>query len=139
MITNQFFLEILKAVCLSVDWVPQLIQKSFSTKEQKLVQRFETEIVGDTCNASYPFPSKLFVLRIGEMDISDNWTSEKTLKYCILMTLDIWQVFLLLHFIDQGQRRTIMDQKSNVHLQVVQGDSPIKYGPKTLKHPWSIS
>ena len=24
-------------------------------------------------------------------------------------------------------------------LEVVQGDFPIKYGPKTLKHPWSIS
>ena len=35
--------------------------------------------------------------------------------------------------------RTIMDQNSNVNLQVVQGDFPIKYGPKTLKHPWSIS
>ena len=32
-----------------------------------------------------------------------------------------------------------MDQISNVNLQVVQGDFPIKYGPKTLKHPWSIS
>ena len=32
-----------------------------------------------------------------------------------------------------------MDQNSNVNLQVVQGDFPIKYGPKTLKHPWSIS
>ena len=34
------------------------------------------------------------------------------------------------------QGRTIMDQNSNVDLQVVQGDFPIKYGPKTLKHPW---
>ena len=32
-----------------------------------------------------------------------------------------------------------MDQNSNVNLQVVQGDFPVKYGPKTLKHPWSIS
>ena len=32
-----------------------------------------------------------------------------------------------------------MDKHSNVNLQVVQGDFPIKYGPKTLKHPWSIS
>ena len=53
MITNNnFFLEILKAVCLSVDWVPKLIQKFFPTMEQKLVQRCETEIVADACNAS---------------------------------------------------------------------------------------
>ena len=32
-----------------------------------------------------------------------------------------------------------MEQNSNVYLQVVQGDSPIKYGPKTLKQLWSIS
>ena len=54
MITNHnFFLEILKAVCLSVDWVPKLIQKFFPTMEQKLVQRCETDIVADACNASY--------------------------------------------------------------------------------------
>ena len=54
MITNHnFFLEILKAVCLSVDWVPKLIQKSFPTIEQKLVQRYETKVVADACNASY--------------------------------------------------------------------------------------
>ena len=54
MITNtNFFLEILKAVCLSVDWVPKLIQKFFPTMEQKLVQRCETKIVADACNASY--------------------------------------------------------------------------------------
>ena len=53
MITNRiFFLEILKAVCLSVDWAPKLIQNNFSTMEQKLVQCFETEIVADACNAS---------------------------------------------------------------------------------------
>ena len=32
-----------------------------------------------------------------------------------------------------------MDRNSNVNLQVLQGDFPIKYGPKTLKHPWTIS
>ena len=32
-----------------------------------------------------------------------------------------------------------MDQNSNVDLLVVQGDFRIKYGPKTPKHPWSIS
>ena len=32
-----------------------------------------------------------------------------------------------------------MDQNSNVNLIVVEGDFPIKYGPKTLKPPWSIS
>ena len=52
MITNHnFFLEILKAVCLSVNWVPKLIQKSFQTMEQKLVQRCETKVVADACNA----------------------------------------------------------------------------------------
>ena len=53
MITNHnFFLEILKAVCLSVDWVQKLIQNFFSTMEKKLVQRSESEIVADDCNAS---------------------------------------------------------------------------------------
>ena len=51
--TNHFFLEILKVVCLSVDWVPKLILKNFPTMEQKLVQRCETEAVVDACNASY--------------------------------------------------------------------------------------
>ena len=32
-----------------------------------------------------------------------------------------------------------MDQNSNVNLQVVQGNFQLKYGPNTLKHPWSIS
>ena len=32
-----------------------------------------------------------------------------------------------------------MDQNSNIYLQVVQGDFLITYGPKTQKHPWSIS
>ena len=54
MITNHnFFLKILKAVCLSVDLVPKLTQKRFPTIEQKLVQRCETEVVADACNASY--------------------------------------------------------------------------------------
>ena len=54
MITNHnFFLQILKAACLSVDWIPKLIQKIFPTMEQKLIQRCETEIVADACNASY--------------------------------------------------------------------------------------
>ena len=38
----------------------------------------------------------------------------------------------------QAQGPTIMDQNSNVNLQVVQVDFPIKYGPKTFKHPWLI-
>ena len=46
------FLGILKAVCLSVDWVQKLIQNKFLIMEQKLVQRCETEIVADACNAS---------------------------------------------------------------------------------------
>ena len=47
-----FFLEITKVVCLSINWVPKLIQKIFLTMEQKLVQRCETEVVADACNAS---------------------------------------------------------------------------------------
>ena len=47
------FLEILRAVCRIVDWVPKLIQKSFQTMEQKYVQRCETKVVVDACNASY--------------------------------------------------------------------------------------
>ena len=39
MITDHIFLEILKAVCLEM--------------EQKLVQRCETEIVANDCDASY--------------------------------------------------------------------------------------
>ena len=50
-----FFLEILKAVCLSFDWVPKLIQINFQTMEQKLVQRCETEVDGDACKASYVY------------------------------------------------------------------------------------
>ena len=46
------FLELLKTVCLSVDWVPKLIQKSFQTMEQKLVQRCETKVVADAYNTS---------------------------------------------------------------------------------------
>ena len=54
MITNHnFCLDIVKAVCLSVDWVPKLIQKSFKTMEQKFVQRCETKVVADACNAWY--------------------------------------------------------------------------------------
>ena len=48
-----FFLEIPKAVCLSVDWVPKLILKICPTMKQKLVQRCETEVVADACNASF--------------------------------------------------------------------------------------
>ena len=51
-IQTTFFLEILRAVCLSVDWVPKLVQKSFQTMEQKSVQRCETKVVADACNAS---------------------------------------------------------------------------------------
>ena len=48
MITNQMCLkEILKAVCLSVDWVPKFIQKSFQTMEQKIVQCCENKVVED--------------------------------------------------------------------------------------------
>ena len=51
-IANPIFLEILKAVCLSFDWVPKLIQISFQTMEQKLAQRCETKVDGDACKAS---------------------------------------------------------------------------------------
>ena len=47
------FLEILKAVCLSVDLVPKVIQKFSQKMEQKLVPRCETEIVANACHASY--------------------------------------------------------------------------------------
>ena len=54
MITNQIiFKENLKDVCLSIDWAIKLIKKSFPTMEQKLVQRCETKVVADACNASY--------------------------------------------------------------------------------------
>ena len=53
MITNHnFFLEILKAVCLSVNWVPKLIQKNCQTMEQKFVQRCEIKVDADVCKAS---------------------------------------------------------------------------------------
>ena len=42
---TQFFFEILKAGCLSVDWIPKLILKTCPTMEQKLVQRCETEVL----------------------------------------------------------------------------------------------
>ena len=48
-----FFLEILKAVCLSFDLAPKLIQINFQIVEQKLIQRCETEVDGDACKASY--------------------------------------------------------------------------------------
>ena len=52
-VTNhKVFLEILKEVCLSVNWVSKLIQKSFQTMEQKLVECCETKVVADACNAS---------------------------------------------------------------------------------------
>ena len=50
---TRIFFGILKAVCLSVDWVAKLIQKFFPTMEQKLVERCETEVIADSCNASY--------------------------------------------------------------------------------------
>ena len=63
MITNHnFFLEILKAVCLCVDWVPKLIQKIFPIMEQ----RCETEIVVDACNASYDWGVRVR----GKVDVS---------------------------------------------------------------------
>ena len=61
MINKHIFLEILKAVGLSVDWVPKLIQNFFPIMEQKLVQRCETEIVADACNASYLFMLSLLI------------------------------------------------------------------------------
>ena len=47
-----FFLEILKAVCLTFDLVPKLIQISFQAMEQKLVQRCETKVNADACKSS---------------------------------------------------------------------------------------
>ena len=60
---HTFFLEILKAVCLSVDWVPKLIKNFFQSVEQKLVQRCETEIVVDDCNASYTINNLCVVIK----------------------------------------------------------------------------
>ena len=42
---HNFFLEILKTVYLSFDWVPKLIKKSFQAMEQNLVQRCETKVL----------------------------------------------------------------------------------------------
>ena len=47
-----FFLEILKAVCLTFDWVPKLIQISFQAMKQNLVQHCETKVDADACKAS---------------------------------------------------------------------------------------
>ena len=45
-------LEILKAVCVSFDWPQKVIQKSFQTRKQKFVQRWETKVGVDACKAS---------------------------------------------------------------------------------------
>jgi hypothetical protein len=37
-----------------------------------------------------------------------------------------------------SKERIIMNQNLNVNLQVVQGDFPIKYGPKTQTHGQSL-
>ena len=60
--TSIFFLEILKAVCLSFDCVPKLIQKSFQTREQQFVQRCETKVGADACKGSYVVNAILFDL-----------------------------------------------------------------------------
>ena len=54
-----FFIDILKAVCLTFDGVPKLIQISFQAMEQKLVQRCETKVDVDACKASYADSSEL--------------------------------------------------------------------------------
>ena len=46
------FREILKAVCLSFDLVPKLIQKSFQTREQIFVQCCDTMVGAYACKAS---------------------------------------------------------------------------------------
>ena len=48
-----FSLQLKRPKFCNIDWVPKLIQKIFSTMEQKLVQRCETEIIVNACNASY--------------------------------------------------------------------------------------
>ena len=50
--TSIFFLQILKAVCFSFNWVPKLIQKSFQTRQQQFVQRCETKVGADACKGS---------------------------------------------------------------------------------------
>ena len=47
-----FFLQIPSDVCFSFDWVPRLIQKSFQSREHKLVQRCEIRVGVDACKAS---------------------------------------------------------------------------------------
>ena len=44
---RDLFLEILKAVCPSFDWVPKFIKKGFQTREQKFLQGFETMVGAD--------------------------------------------------------------------------------------------
>ena len=48
-----FFLEILKAVCLSFIEVPNLVKKTFQTVELNLIQGCETKFDADACKASY--------------------------------------------------------------------------------------
>ena len=60
-----FYFKILKAVCLTFDWVPKLIQISFQAMEQKLFQRCETKADADACKASYLLSSN---------QIKQNWT-----------------------------------------------------------------
>ena len=50
---NQY--KILKAVCLTFDLVPKVIQISFQAIDQKLVQCCETKVDADSCKASYVF------------------------------------------------------------------------------------
>ena len=50
---NKILLDILKAIFFRVDWVSKLIQERFQTMAQKLVQRYETKVGADACNASH--------------------------------------------------------------------------------------
>ena len=55
-------LEIINALCLSVNWVPKLIQKSCQIMEKKLVLHCETKVVVNACNA--PFDLRHIVVQI---------------------------------------------------------------------------
>ena len=59
--TSFLFLEILKAVCLTFDWVPKLVQISFQAMEQKLVQCCESKVDADAFKASYGVIDVTFV------------------------------------------------------------------------------
>ena len=63
-------LEIMNALCLSVNWVPKLIQKRCQIMEQKLVLHCETKVVVNACNA--PFDLQHIAVQIIFVYLSKN-------------------------------------------------------------------